>query len=989
MRKIILSLLVLFAFVFSANAQERTITGKVADEKGNPLSGASVTVPGTTLGTLTNANGVFSLVVPAGTKTLLISSVDMNEQQLSLTSRNNYDVSLVSTNALIEEVVVVGYGSAKRKGNVAGSLTKVGGDVVQNRPSANMLDALQGRVAGLQVYTSSGEPSATQSVRLHGVGSLGASNTPLYVLDGVPVGAGSIVSLNPNDIESITVLKDPSTASIYGSRAASGVILYTTKKGKVNAPRFSVEAQYGVSNLTGNTEDVFNSLMNTKQLTDFWVATGYRRQGQIDTLLRQFPFDTKWYKTYYQENIPTSQLNMNLSGGAGKTTYYVSGSYFKQEGLAYRSNFNRATLRSNITSTVTNWLKFGMNLSGGVDNRQTNPYGSNSTNRGIALLAAPFYAPVDTNGVEYPALIRGWGRYNPKYLANNIKGDGRNIQFNPSGYVEISPIKGLILKTQAGMDAYDYTEKTVQMPSFVGSVGNGSVAESFDRGMLATITNTAEYKFNLGQKNDITVLAGQEYVKGDTRGFTGSSTGQTDDRLLLINSGPNNRNATSSRTENAYQSYFGRINYSWDAKYFVDLSARQDQASRFGVDNRTANFWSVGLLWKAKKENFLSGVNWLSDLSFRVSTGTSGNSAIGDYANLATVGTSQYDGQTTFGIGAAGNPNLGWESQKQTTVGMDINLFRRINLTVDLYQRDTKDQLFSVPFPYTSGFSTILDNAGSIRNSGIDVEFSADVLRTKKATITPFISLNYNKNEVTELFQGKSYWIIPNTFVSYVVGQPVSYLAPIWAGVNEQTGLPQWYLPNAETDKFVYENRDPSKVSSTFNSATLQQGTGIQRYAPFTGGFGVNANYGGFYLTTHFAFANGKYLINNDRYFYENPTQFAGFNQSAAILDYWKKPGDKTAFPRYDGSTLFTQFDSRLIEDASFLRLKVLTIGYDFPKATLAKLKVIKGVNFSVTGRNLWTLTNYLGQDPEVDSNLTLGANPNTRQMAVNLRLDF
>jgi hypothetical protein len=370
-----------------------------------------------------------------------------------------------------------------------------------------------------------------------------------------------------------------------------------------------------------------------------------------------------------------------------------------------------------------------------------------------------------------------------------------------------------------------------------------------------------------------------------------------------------------------------------------------------------------------------------------LATGTSGNSSIGNYDNLATVGTSQYDAGTGFGIGAAGNPLLGWESQKQTTVGVDMVLFNKVNLTVDYYRRDTKDQLFDVPFPFTSGFGTIKDNVGSIRNSGIDVELSADVVRTSKLTITPYVTFNYNKNEVTELFQGRNYWVIPNTGVSYVVGQPVSFLYPIWAGVNTQTGLPQWYLPNADPDKFVESNRDTSRLTSTFNSAALQQGTGIQRFAPFTGGFGLNVNYGGFYLSSYFTFAKGKYLINNDRYFYENPNQFAGFNQLNTVTDYWKQPGDVTTFPRYGQQ--FTQFDSRLIENASFMRLKALTIGYEFPKSLLAKTKVIKGVNFSVTGRNLWTLTNYRGQDPEVDSNLTLGANPNTRQMAVNLRLDF
>lgn len=987
MRKAALMVLCFLVASLQLLAQTKTLSGKVTDDKGAPVVGATISVKGSRQGTVTKEDGTFTITVPGTAKVLVISAVGKVAQEITIGTSSQVGVVLAAANNELDEVVVVGYGSGKKKANVAGSLTRLDGAVVENKPAANMLDALQGKVGGLQVYSSSGEPSATPSVRLHGVGSLGASNTPLYVLDGIPVGAGSIVSLNPNDIESITVLKDPSTTSIYGSRAASGVILYTTKKGRANSSQLSVTTQYGVSNLVETTEDMFNSFMNTKQLTDFWVATGYRTQAQVNATLAQYPYDTKWYKTYYKNNVPTFQLDANMSGGSGKTTYYVSGSYFKQDGLAYRSMFERYTFRSNVQSQVNNWFKFGLNLSGGLDKRQTNPDGSNSTNRGLALLAAPFYSPVDANGVEYPDLIPGWGRYNPKYRADKLRSDGKNVQFNPTAYAEISPIKNMIIRSQAGMDAYDYTTSSVQMPSFVGSLNNGNASESFERGSQSTITNTIEYKFALPGEHDFTVLGGQEYIKGVTSGFSGSSTGQTDDRLILIGAGPNNRNASSYKNEYSYQSFFGRLNYSWKSKYFVDLSLRQDQSSRFGRDNRTANFWSAGILWKAKREDFLANATWLTDLSVRASYGTSGNSAIGNYDNLATVGTGQYDGQTTFGISSAGNPQLGWESQAQTTVGVDMVLWKRINLKADYYRRETKNQLFSVPFPYTSGFSSVLYNVGSIRNSGIDVELSVNALKSKDAYITPFVAFNYNKNQITELFQGRNYWVIPNTGVSYVIGQPVTFLYPIWAGVDPANGNPRWYLPDPNPDNFVNPTKDPNRVTSTFNSAALQQSTGIQRYAPWNGGFGVDAGYKGFFLNANFSFSQGKYLINNDAYFFENPNQFPGFNQSVNVLDYWKKAGDVARFPRY--GVQFTQFDSRLIQDASFMRLKGLTLGYRLPKNILDRIKLVKGAEFTITGRNLWTVTNYGGPDPEVDSNLSLGANPNTKQIVVGLSLRF
>lgn len=989
MRKLVSMTFVLLICILQVFAQEKTVTGKVTDESGAPIANVSIVVKGTTVGTTSKEDGTYSLRVPATGRVLVFSAVSMAPTEVVIGNRTVVNQAMESLNKSLEEVVVVGYGSGKRKENVAGSMTKLSGDVVESKPTANMIDALQGRVGGLQVYTSSGEPSATPSVRLHGVGSLGASNTPLYVLDGVPVGAGSIVSLNPNDIESITVLKDPSTTAIYGSRAANGVILYTTKKGRVSAPQINVTAQYGVSNLVETTEKNFSQFMNTKQLTDFWVATGYRTQAQVNATLAAFPNDTKWYKTYYRSNLPTFQTDINMSGGGGKTTYYVSGGYFKQDGLAYRSLFERYTFRSNIQSQVTDWFKFGMNLFGGFDKRQTNPYGSNSTNRGLALLAQPFYSPNDPSGKPYPNLIPGWGRYNPQYLANNIRSDGRNAQFNPMAYAELSPIKGLILRSQAGMDAYDYTVSTVQLPSFIGSLNNGNASESFERGTLATVTNTIEYKFSLPGEHDFTVLAGQEYIKGKTVDFSGSSTGHTDDRLLLIGAGPNNRNAGSSLTEYAYQSFFGRLNYAWKSKYLIDLSVRQDQSSRFGRDNRTANFWSAGILWKAKNEEFLVDIGWINDLSVRASYGTSGNSAIGNYDNLATVSNGIYNGESTFGISAAGNPNLGWESQAQTSIGIEAALFKKINLKLDYYIRETKDQLFNVPFPWTSGFGSILDNVGAIKNSGIDVELSVNALNKKNGFITPWASFNYNRNEITELFQGRNYWVIPNTGISYVIGQPVTYLYPLWAGVNPQNGLPQWYLPDPNPDNFVNPTKDPSRVTNTFNSAALQQSTGIQRYAPINGGFGLDAGFKGFYMNANFAYSLGKYMINNDDYFFMNPTQFAGFNQSTAILDYWKKPGDVTRFPRYDGTTLFSQFDSRLIQNASFMRLKGLTFGYSVPKTILQRAKFIKGADLSITGRNLWTVTKYTGPDPEVDTNVSLGANPNTKQVVVGISFKF
>jgi TonB-linked SusC/RagA family outer membrane protein len=968
-------------------AQNRTVTGKVTDANGQPVSGATITVKGTETRVVTKPNGTFSVTVPANAKSLIFTNVGLVSQEVNIGSKSTINVSMSSQDKSLEEVVVVGYGSAKKKADVVGSVKTISAKKVQEMPTANALDALQGKVAGLQIYSSSGEPSATPSARINGVGSLTAGTTPLYVMDGIPVSAGAIVSLNPEDYESISVLTDASATSIYGARAANGVIYFTTKKGSATKSRIGVNSQYATSSLNSNTTKFFNSVMNTKELTDFWIATGYRTQAQVTSLLASFPYDTKWSQVYYKDNAPTKQVELNVSGGGDKTTYYLSGSYFKQEGLTYRSDFKRYTLRSNINSVVNKWLTMGINLVGGYDNRQTNPYGSNSTNRGLGLLAGPMYTPVDPATGKNYEFIPGWGRYHPNYLADKIKSNSDNVQFTPSGYVQITPIKNFIIKTQAGMEAYDFTTSNVNLPSYLGSLNNGSASESYSREVTRTITSTAEYKIDIKSKHLITLLAGNEYIDDKFKSFNGSSTGQTDDRLVLISNGPSNRNAGSSSSAYTYLSYFGRIGYSLNNKYYLDLSARNDQSSRFGKDNRSANFWAVGAMWKLKKEKFLENVNWLSDLNIKGSIGTSGNSAIGNYASLGLVGTNQYDGQTGFGINASGNPELSWEQQKLSSASINFSLFKRSNFSVEYYSKITSNMLLDVPYPYTSGFANVTSNVGSLKNYGINVTVDFDLIKKPNAYLTPFFNFNYNKQVVTELFQGRNYWIIPNTGVCWVVGQPVSYFYPIFNQVNSTTGQAEWYQPNTNPDLIVNTQTDKSLVTSTFNSTGLQQNTGIKRYAPFAGGFGFSGAFKGFYADCNFSFVKGKYLINNDRYFYENPNQFPGFNQSKTILDYWKNPGDVSKFPKY--GVQFTQFDTRLIEDASFMRLKALTVGYNVPQTILKRSHFISGCKFYVTGRNLFTVTKYTGPDPEIDTNVTLGANPNTRQIAVGLDFQF
>lgn len=966
-------------FVF---AQEKTITGMVKDESGQPLLGVTVTIKGTTRGVATDFDGNYSIKAKAG-EVLHFVALGMKPIDRPVSaSTTKIDVIMEEEAHELEEVVVMGYGTGKSIGTVVGSVANVSGAKIAEKPSANALDALQGKVSGLQIYTSSGEPSALSSIRLHGVGSLGASSSPLFIVDGAPISSDAMRSLNSADFESITVLKDASATSIYGSRAANGVVYITTKKGKVGEKgQITVNSLYGFSNLANRIQ--FDGMMNAEEHLNFLVSTGIRTQAQVDNLRKRFPNDTRWDKVYYKDDVPMRQTDISVGGGTEKTRYYVSAGYLDQEGIMYRSGFERYTFRTNLDTRVNNWFKMGMNTGIAYHSYDTNPYDRNSTNGGLSVLAPPIYSPVDEDGKRYD-LIPGWNRYHPEFLADKYPSQTTTFEVIPSGYVQITPVKNLTYKTQGSIQFRNGYNHSNRMPSFPGELENGSASRTYVRYLLKTLTNTLEYKFDIADHKFV-ALVGQESISSDYRYFSGSGVGLVNDNLLLLRHVTKEKDVSESRSFNTTNSVFGRIDYSLHGKYFADISLRRDGSSRFGASNKYANFWSGGVMWNVKKEDFLASADWLNDLSVKFSVGTSGNSEIGNYDHLALASSGLYGGKTTYYVNSSGNPDLKWEKQTKYTFGFNAKMFKLLDIGIDLYKRVTDDMLMSVPVPYTSGFSNITQNVGKLENKGIDVSFSMTAYQNKekKISVDPYISLNYNREKVLELFQGRDYWVVPNTGVGYAVGEPVTFFYSIFKGINPETGSAEWYVPG---DNPMQTTKDDTKITTNYGDH-LEQSTGINRYAPFVGGFGLSANYQAFSLQVDFAFAQGKYLINNDKFFIQNPTRFGSFNQHRDVTDYWKKPGDVTKFPKW--GTNFTEFDSRLIEDASFLRMKNISVAYTLPKDVVDSVGFFDHVRFYATGRNLLTWTKYTGLDPEVDSNLSLGANPNTKQYVFGVELKF
>ena len=800
-RKFMLLLTCLFIGIGLVTAQVTKVTGTViSEEDGLPVVGASILVKGTAVGTVTDMDGKFQLPnIPSSAKTLVISFIGMQSQELPI--KQTMNVILKPDTETLEEVVVLGYGSGKKIGSIVGSVAKVNSEKLSAKPVANAMDALQGQVSGLQVYTSSGEPGSSSSSYIRGVGSLPAGNEPLYVLAGPPVSSSVMVMMNPNDFESVTVLKDASATSIYGSRAANGVIYITTKRGKIGEKAvITASGNYGTARLARRVSNP----MNSTELLNYQLSHGIIKQETYDKYINS-GIDTNWEDYFFKDDAPTYQANLSIQGGSNKTMYYVSGSYYFQDGITPRSEYNRYTFRSNLESRPTDWLRFGANFGATYDEQQTSLFtyqGSNNLNGGIfgTILNPTYYNPYGEDGSKLD-VIPGLNRYSPYYLSDKQPSSSNTAQLDGTAFIQLNPIEGLTIRSQFGIEAYDFRQTSKRLASHPNATQGGYTYEAFRRNAKLTITNTAEYNFKIKDIHDFTILIGQEGIKNDYQRFGSETTGQSDDRLSMLEAGT--AATLLGADENdlyTYQflSFFGRINYALNDKYFADFSIRNDASSRFGKDNRNAIFMSGGLMWNMKKESFLEDVNFLSDLKLKASIGTTGNSSIGNYDHLALVGTNLYNAQGGWKINTPGNGDLGWEKQTLANIGIEASFWNKYRIELTYYNKKTSNMLMDVPVPYTSGFSSITQNVGSMTNSGVEIAVSLDLLKTKDWFVGFNMNYAYNKNKITELFYGYDEWAMPNYLVSYNVGEPVQYYMAEWAGVDPADGQQMWYITGTD-----------------------------------------------------------------------------------------------------------------------------------------------------------------------------------------------
>ena len=906
----------------------------------------------------------------------------------------NMTIRMKANDELLDEVVIVGYGTAKKLGSVVGSLGTVNNETIEKTPTTNFTDALAGQVSGLSVLSDTGDPTATASIRLRGVSSINAGTTPLFILDGAPISSSVFNTLNPNDIENITVLKDAASTAIYGSRAANGVIVITSKKGKFDQKAtVTLRGQYGFSNMVKDQQE----MMNASQFLQFREMIGQPASQAAYDAVNLYGIDTDWRKEVFDNNAPMYSLDASIRGGGSNVSYYLSLNHHDQQGIIAQSGIRRETLRFNLDARVKSWLKVGLQSNLGFNqyetNNEVNASGIYGTNPAVFARQAfpydsPYYYTVDENGniqwgdrAEYLHFTQ---MPTVDYVNSTRRQTRRQVTANINLYEELTPIKGLTIRAQQAVDAFDYdlsynaypTEDLVTPMGDVYNGSTGSAQEAFQRYYSFTYTNTAEYKFNIDDHN-VTLLAGQESIITKSRNFGVYSTGHTDMRQLLLTQGTTVGigNLSHSISESVFNSYFFTGSYNYAEKYYVDLSFRRDGSSKFAPDSRWASFWSVGAMWNMKKENFLADVDWLNELELSASYGTTGNSSISDYMFYGLIGSgSIYNGQGSLGISQPSNYDLTWETVASANVGVRFRLFDRVSVDVDAYHRKTTDLLMQIPYSYTTGYGSGYGNIGAMVNKGVDINLDVDILKLRDFEWKLRANMNYNKNEITELFNGRDEYALPDYGMMYKVGHSIGELYYVRrAGVDPRDGQQIWYDKDGNLTKVYNEERDAVLL-------------GKDLYAPLTGGFGTSLSWKGVTVSADFTWAANKYMISNDNYFIENPNFGTQFNQTTHMLDMWTTPGQVTDVPHY---TSPIQFDDHLVENASFMRLKNLTVQYALPKTVLKHLGDVQNINVFFTGRNLWTVTPFSGYDPEPDSNLVAFFYPNTRQIVFGAEITF
>lgn len=1012
MKKQLLSCFFLLCLLTTqAFAQDRTVSGRVTDpETGGGLPGISVFVKGTTTGTTTDVDGKYSLSVPANA-ILVFKGVGFTEQEVVVGSQSVLDLQLTPDVTGLTEVVVTGYGIQEKR-SITGSVSSIKGSTIENVPLQTFDRAIQGRIAGVQVASQSGQPGGALNIQIRGVGSIGAGTNPLYIIDGVQVSSASVSgqgssnalgSINPNDIESIEVLKDAAAAAIYGAQAGNGVVLVTTKKGKKGKARINLTIQegsvqplnlYEVTNAQqfaqlkkeayGNAwdEGLNRATFATRDLAVARAATLFGDPNNAN--LPSYDWADAMFR-----NARLSTYDLSVSGADDKTTFYVAASYTKQDGQVIASSWRRGSLKLNLSHQASEKLRFGTNIT--LSYQET--FGTAGAGN---FVNAPFSAVFGMQPFS-PAINPETGRYNPyPVTAPGTHNFGFNVlqnsyeEFRRGGTAQtvssfnvsyqITP--SLSINALAGIDFYnnrDDNQRPATIPFFAGT--NGVITSIQRRRTNANANYTLNYAKKFNEIHSVSAVAGYEYKVEQYDDLLATGQGFANPAFRLLDQATIFQNIDGFFTEYKRISYFAQAKYDYNDKYFAEATVRRDGSSRFGPNNRFGTFFGVSAGWRISAESFMKSLTFVSDLKLRASYGELGNSEIPNYASFSTFGAGgQYIGGGTIRQTQLGNDLLGWEGSKTLNFGLDFSLLKgRIYGSIEWYRKINDNLLLLTPYLADAGIppSELQQNSGKMLNRGIEIDLNSVNLDIAGFKWTTNLNVSFLKNEILELGAGRQR--IGN---GLFVGRPRDV---IWgyeyAGVNPANGR-----------AMIVDTLGNYAYNGTLRDQKILGTRVPTAYGGFTNAF----SYKGLTLEVFFQFQFGSKVFLGDLYNLYNAGS-DGSNQLTLSLNRWQNPGDVTNVPRpiegnnYRGQSQFfgDAGTSQFVSDGSYIRLKQIRLSYDIPTTWLSKIK-LRGVNVFLQAVNLATFSRFIGIDPEVigqQNGSTFGNFPNGRQYTAGISI--
>ncbi len=939
---------------------EFMVQGRVYSESdGMSLPGVNVVLQGTARGTVTDLNGAFSLMIPGEGGMLVFSFVGYERYYLPVDEARTHEIYLPEDISLIEGAVVVGYGRESRR-LLSSSVSDLGSEVIEQAIVSDMSAAIQGRTTGVQVTQNSGTPGSAITVRVRGVSSINAGAEPLYVIDGVPMvtqnlgqigfsgqGINTLSDLNPNDIESISILKDASATAIYGARGSNGVVLITTKRGKAGTSRIRFNSSFGYQQVVKTMD-----LLNARQFMEYRNEASLNDGGVpvfSEEQLNNIKHDTDWQSEIYR-TAPLQSYDLSFSGGDEKTQYYISGSIFDQEGIVRGTDYSKISTRLNIDQQISHRIKVGANvsLSRSYNNRKE---GDQSLNGVVpnAIAMPPIYPVYNDDG----SYNDDGPLANPVNIADLHINDAFNWRTLGSGFAHIRLFEGLTYQFRYGVDYVNFREHSYN-PSTTrqGARYKGLGLESTSEVLSSVMSNILNYyNSDFITNHSIEVLLGTDFESYERNSTYMRGQDFPNPELEYIASAAEIVTASASSRDSKLHSVFARAKYNFANKYIFTVSSRYDGSSRFGGNNRYGFFPSGDFAWRISQEEFVPLPNWFNEFKIRLSYGITGNDQIPDFGFMALFSTgNDYESQPGIAPSGLANPDLKWETTHQANIGIDLGFFNdRITLTTDFYRKHTKDLLFSRPIPPSTGFGTVLANIGEIENTGVELGLKTINFQRIVSWETS-LNLTFNKNKVLSLYDDQPLDNIGRGSQRIEVGEPIGIFYGWHAlGVDPATG--DIVFDDVNGDGIIDAN-DRVKIGSP--------------HPVFIGGVSNDFRYKNLSLNVFLNFSYGNDVFNGTRRYVEVMKGID--NMTTDVLDRWRQPGDVTQIPRATNAdpNENDRASSRFIEDGSYLKIKSLRLAYAFPRSLTNRYN-ISMLQIYVQAQNLLTFTKYKGMDPEVN----------------------